>query len=147
MALDWCPKLVFAQYLENGWTEFNQIWYTHYHGQGLGWCCKLSFFSNLQLSYGPWLIIFRNWLIFVQYLENGWTEFNQILHKHYHWHDLSTISSSNRVVPLNTSLSSDSDMLGLWADPLTILVFAGNKKNHCLPWVQNLTRSNQVQWS
>ena len=24
-ALDKCQKLVFAQYLENGWTEFNQI--------------------------------------------------------------------------------------------------------------------------
>ena len=30
-ALDLCQKLVFAQYLENGWTEFNQILYTHYY--------------------------------------------------------------------------------------------------------------------
>ena len=30
-ALERCQKLVFAQYLENGWTEFNQILYTHYH--------------------------------------------------------------------------------------------------------------------
>ena len=29
-ALDLCQKLVFAQYLENGWTEFNQILYTHF---------------------------------------------------------------------------------------------------------------------
>ena len=31
IALDRCQKLVFAQYLENGWTEFNQILYTFYH--------------------------------------------------------------------------------------------------------------------
>ena len=30
-ALDFCQKLVFAQYLENGWTEFDQILYTLYH--------------------------------------------------------------------------------------------------------------------
>ena len=30
-ALDRCQKLVFAQYLENGWTEFDQILYTLYH--------------------------------------------------------------------------------------------------------------------
>ena len=30
-ALDWCQKLVFAQYLENGWTEWDQILYTLYH--------------------------------------------------------------------------------------------------------------------
>ena len=34
-ALDWCQKLVFAQYLENGWTEFNQNLYTHDHRQDL----------------------------------------------------------------------------------------------------------------
>ena len=34
-ALDKCQKLVFAQYLENGWTEFNQILYTHDHQQDL----------------------------------------------------------------------------------------------------------------
>ena len=28
-ALDLNKKLFFAQYLENGWTEFNQILYTH----------------------------------------------------------------------------------------------------------------------
>ena len=55
-ALDKCQKLVFAQYLENGWTEFNQILYTHYHWQDL--CCysKASFFANLQRSYSPWLM-------------------------------------------------------------------------------------------
>ena len=31
---------------------------------------------------------------------------------------------------LNMSLSTYSFMLGLWSDPLTILVFAGNKNNH-----------------
>ena len=52
---------------------------------------------------------------------------NQILYIHYHWHDLSTINSSNRVVPLNISLPSDSAMAGLWSDPL---VFEGNQNNH-----------------
>ena len=56
IALDRCQKLVFAQYLENGWTEFNQILYTLYHWQDL--CCyrKTSFFANLLRSYSPWLI-------------------------------------------------------------------------------------------
>ena len=40
-ALDRCQKLVFAQYLENERTEFNQILYTLYHWQGLGCSCKL----------------------------------------------------------------------------------------------------------
>ena len=31
MALDGCQKLVFAQYLENEYTEFNRILYIHYH--------------------------------------------------------------------------------------------------------------------
>ena len=55
-ALDKCQKLVLAKYLENGWTEFNQILYTHYHWQDL--CCysKASFFANLQRSYSPWLM-------------------------------------------------------------------------------------------
>ena len=30
-ALDRCQKLVFAQYLENGWTEFDKIFYILYH--------------------------------------------------------------------------------------------------------------------
>ena len=30
-ALDWHQNSVFVQYLENEWTEFNQILYTHYH--------------------------------------------------------------------------------------------------------------------
>ena len=30
-ALDLRQNLVFAQYLENVWTEFNQILYTQYH--------------------------------------------------------------------------------------------------------------------
>ena len=47
-ALNWCQKLVFAQYLENGWTEFNQILYTLYHWHDLCLFCKLSFFTNLQ---------------------------------------------------------------------------------------------------
>ena len=52
-ALDKFPKLVFAKYLENGWTEFNQILYTHDHQQDLYKYCKASFFANVQQSYGP----------------------------------------------------------------------------------------------
>ena len=52
-ALDLCQKLVFAQYLENGWTEFDQILYTHDHQQDLYKYCKASFFANVQQSYGP----------------------------------------------------------------------------------------------
>ena len=52
-ALDWCQKLVFAQYLENGWTEFNQILYTYDHWQDLYWYCKASFLANVQQSNGP----------------------------------------------------------------------------------------------
>ena len=55
-ALDWCQKLVFAQYLENGWTEFNQILYTLYHWQDLCLYSKGSFFTNLQQSNSPWLM-------------------------------------------------------------------------------------------
>ena len=56
IALDRCQKLVFAQYLENGWTEFNQILDTLYYWQDL--CCysKVSFFANLQRGYSPWLM-------------------------------------------------------------------------------------------
>ena len=132
-ALDWPQNSVFFQYLENEWTEFNQILYTHYHWQYLHWYCKLSFFANLQQSYGPWLttefrfffnilrmdgqnltkfcisiiidkiyvgivnlhfsqiwngVMALDWpqnSVFFQYLENEWTEFNQILYTHYHW--------------------------------------------------------------
>ena len=52
-ALDKCPKLVFAKNLENGWTEFNQILYTHDHQQDLYKYCKASFFASVQQSYGP----------------------------------------------------------------------------------------------
>ena len=52
-ALDKCPKLVFAKYLENGWTEFNQILYTHDHQQDLYKYCKASFFANVRQSYCP----------------------------------------------------------------------------------------------
>ena len=146
-------EIGFAQYLENGWTEFNQILYTLYHWYDLCLFCKLSFFANLLTELRP-LIDFRNifllnilrmdeqnstkfcihiiidkiyvgkvkshfsqicngvmaldWcqkLVFAQYLDNEYTEFNQILYIHYHWHDLSTISSSNSVVLLNISFS------------------------------------------
>ena len=51
-APDKCQKLVFAQYLENGWSEFNQILYTHDHQQDIYKYCK-SFFTNVQQSYRP----------------------------------------------------------------------------------------------
>ena len=54
-AFDRCQNSVFAQYLETEWTEFNQIFYTHYHLQDLGLDCKLSYFANLLQSYGPCL--------------------------------------------------------------------------------------------
>ena len=136
IALDRCQKLVFAQYLENGWREFNQILDTLYYWQNL--CCysKASFFRKFATELQP-LINIRNWfllnilrkdgqnstkfcihiiidkiyisiikrlfsqmfnrvtplnwcqkLVFAQYLENGWTEFNQILYTLYHWQDL-----------------------------------------------------------
>ena len=52
-ALVKCPKLVFAKYFENEWTEFNQILYTHDHQQDLYKYCKASFFANVQQRYGP----------------------------------------------------------------------------------------------
>ena len=52
-APDNCQKLVFAQYLENGWSEFNQILYTHDHQQDIYKYCKASFFANVQQSYRP----------------------------------------------------------------------------------------------
>ena len=70
-ALDWCQKLVFAQYLENGWTEFNQSLYTHYHRQDLYWYYKASFLANVQQSYGPLLMSEIGFCSI--YLENGWT--------------------------------------------------------------------------
>ena len=56
IALDRCQKLFFAQYLENGWTEFNQILDTLYYWQDLYCDSKASFFANLQRSYSPRLI-------------------------------------------------------------------------------------------
>ena len=85
MALDRCQKLVFAQYLENGWTEFNQILYTLYHWQDLCLYRKRSFFVNLQQSYSPW---FMSEIVFSSNHENGWTEFNRILYTHYYWQGL-----------------------------------------------------------
>ena len=128
-ALDLCQKLFFAQYLENGWTEFNQILYTHYFWQGLGWFFIYLFFFP-QICNGVMALDWCQKLVFAQYLDNECREFNQILYIYYHWYYLSTISASNRVVLLNISLCSDSAMAGLWSDPVTTLVFAGNKNNH-----------------
>ena len=67
---------------------------------------------------------------FVQYLENGWTEFNQILYFHYHLQDLCwncyAPSVFQTVLCHCISLSNDSAMAGLKSDPLTILVYFVN---------------------
>ena len=84
-ALDWYQKLVFAQYLEKRWTEFNQILYTHYHDKIYISIVKRLFSQMFNR------VTALNWcqkLVFAQYLENGWTEFNQILYTLYHWQDL-----------------------------------------------------------
>ena len=47
-ALDRCQKLVFAQYLENGWTEFDQVLYTLYHWQDLCLYRKGLFFYKFE---------------------------------------------------------------------------------------------------
>ena len=60
-------------------------------------------------------------LVFAQYLENEWTEFNQLLYRHLYNVPLKrsmsgllpTLSFSSRVMLLNISLSSDSAMAGL----------------------------------
>ena len=100
-ALNWCQKLVFAQYLEIGWTEFNQILYTLYHWHDLCLYCKLSFFANLQ----PWL------MSEIGFCSISWewmsAEFNQILYTHDHRQDLywyrkaSFWQMSNRVTALD----------------------------------------------
>ena len=52
-ALDRSQKLVFAQYLENGWTEFDQIC-IHFIIDKIYVCIvKGHFFTNLQQSYSP----------------------------------------------------------------------------------------------
>ena len=58
-ALDRCQKLVFAQYLENGWTEFDQILYILYHWQDLCLYCKGLFFYKFATELQP-LIDVRN---------------------------------------------------------------------------------------
>ena len=58
-ALNWCQKLVFAQYLENGWREFNQILCTLYHWQDLCLYRKGSFFCKFATDLQP-LIYVRN---------------------------------------------------------------------------------------
>ena len=63
----------FAQYLENGWTEFNQILYTHYHWQDLYCYCHFSQICNRVTALDR-----CQKLVFAQYLENGLTEFDQI---------------------------------------------------------------------
>ena len=52
-ALDLCQKLFFAQYLENGWTEFNQILFCINITIDKVWVGIVFLFSFLQQSYSP----------------------------------------------------------------------------------------------
>ena len=61
-ALDWYQKLVFAQYLEKRWTEFNQILYTHYHQQDLYKYYTAFFFHKCSTELRL-LIDVRNWYL------------------------------------------------------------------------------------
>ena len=61
--------VVFAQYLENEWTEFNQILYAYYHGQDLRSDCKVSFFAYLQQLWP--LIYVSNWFLLNILRQNG----------------------------------------------------------------------------
>ena len=85
-ALDWCQKLVFAQYLENGWTEFNQIFILIIIDKiYIGNVTRL-FFCKYSTELRPLLDV-RNWFL-LSILRMDWTEFNQILYTLYHWQDL-----------------------------------------------------------
>ena len=85
-ALDRCQKLVFAQYLENGIDRIQPNFvYT------LSWTRSRFVLVNCNFSQICNGVTAFDWcqnLSFVQYLENGWTEFNQILNTHYYWQDL-----------------------------------------------------------
>ena len=43
--------VVFVQYLENEWTEFNQILYSHYHCQDLCWNCNAPSVFKTELCH------------------------------------------------------------------------------------------------
>ena len=127
-ALDWFQKLFFCS-ISWEWIDSNLSKFCIHIIIDKIYVGKVkSHFS--QICNGVMALDWCQKLVFAQYLDNEYAEFNQILYIHYHWHDLSTISSSKSVLLLNISLFSDSAMAGLWSDPLTILVFAGNKNNH-----------------
>ena len=54
MVLDYCQNLVSAQYLEKALLELDKICLCI--GWDLGWDCYLSIFTNIQHSYGLWLL-------------------------------------------------------------------------------------------
>ena len=164
-ALDRYQKLVFAQYLENGWTEFDQILYTLQHWQDLCLYCKGSFFKKFATELQP-LIGVRNimdkvyvvlencnfsqicngvpaldWcqnFFFVQYLENEWTEFNQILYTHYYWQDLccfckASFFGSDRIRTL-VSMATESShrvVMAKTVSPLFLACFSSNPFHTC----------------
>ena len=61
-ALDWRQNLVFAQYLENELTKWDQSLYTHYQWQDLSWYCKSLFFRKFATELRP-LINVRIWFL------------------------------------------------------------------------------------
>ena len=61
-ALDWCQKLVFAQYLENGWTEFDKICIHNIIDKIYVAFVKRSFFRKFSTELQP-LIDARNWFL------------------------------------------------------------------------------------
>ena len=88
-ALDLCQKLFFCsiawEWMDRILTKFCiHITIDKVSRSGLV-LYIFFFFSFLQQSYSPWLI---SKLVFAQYLENGWTEFYQILYTHFLWQDL-----------------------------------------------------------
>ena len=83
-ALDWRQNLVFAQYLENELTKWDQSLYTHYQWQDLSCYWKSLFFANLQQSNGPWLMSEFG------FYSISWERIDRIrpnLYTHHHWQD------------------------------------------------------------
>ena len=116
-------EIVFAQYLENGWTELKQI-YMHIIIDKIYVGIVNGHFS--QICNGVTALYWCQKLVFAQYLDNELTEFNQT----FVYTLPLTWSIHHQFFKLNISLSSNSAMAGQYSYPLTILVFAGNKNNH-----------------
>ena len=72
-------EIVFAQYLENGWTEFDQILFCIHITIDKVWV-GIVFFFHIATELQRYR---ATKLVFAQYLENKWTEFNQILNTYF----------------------------------------------------------------